>query len=136
MASTPSEDYFFYVNDFKILGTLLPLVSRRVCASTGGVLQMGEGRAAAGALCLPLRWLSPGLALERCLSCLQCSPPPRRPLQPKRGGLGPVCTWFCLARCFTFCFFGAGCRSCFQCCNGRVKLHPPAFLDTNLILEL
>ncbi|KYO29739.1 collagen alpha-1(VII) chain isoform B [Alligator mississippiensis] len=39
VASTPTEDYFFYVNDFKILGTLLPLVSRRVCASTGGVLQ-------------------------------------------------------------------------------------------------
>uniref|UniRef100_A0A8C3RII3 Collagen alpha-1(VII) chain n=1 Tax=Chelydra serpentina TaxID=8475 RepID=A0A8C3RII3_CHESE len=36
VASTPSEEYFFYVNDFKILGTLLPLVSQRVCASTGG----------------------------------------------------------------------------------------------------
>nr|XP_048713923.1 collagen alpha-1(VII) chain isoform X3 [Caretta caretta] len=41
VASTPTEDYFFYVNDFKILGTLLPLVSQRVCASTGGVLQTG-----------------------------------------------------------------------------------------------
>uniref|UniRef100_K7G4Y9 Collagen alpha-1(VII) chain n=1 Tax=Pelodiscus sinensis TaxID=13735 RepID=K7G4Y9_PELSI len=42
VASTPSDDYFFYVNDFKILSTLLPLVSRRVCASTGGVLQTGS----------------------------------------------------------------------------------------------
>uniref|UniRef100_A0A8C0GBP7 Collagen alpha-1(VII) chain n=1 Tax=Chelonoidis abingdonii TaxID=106734 RepID=A0A8C0GBP7_CHEAB len=33
VASTPTEDYFFYVNDFKILGTLLPLVSQRVCRS-------------------------------------------------------------------------------------------------------
>ncbi|XP_078518525.1 collagen alpha-1(VII) chain [Lissotriton helveticus] len=39
VASTPSDDYFFYVTDFKILGTLLPLVSRRVCTSTGGVLE-------------------------------------------------------------------------------------------------
>ncbi|XP_056384102.1 collagen alpha-1(VII) chain [Hyla sarda] len=37
VASTPTDDYFFYVNDFKILGTLLPLVSRKVCITTGGV---------------------------------------------------------------------------------------------------
>ncbi|XP_077132643.1 collagen alpha-1(VII) chain isoform X1 [Ranitomeya variabilis] len=37
VASTPTEDYFFYVTDFKILGTLLPLVSRKVCITTGGV---------------------------------------------------------------------------------------------------
>uniref|UniRef100_UPI0010A02E39 collagen alpha-1(VII) chain-like n=1 Tax=Podarcis muralis TaxID=64176 RepID=UPI0010A02E39 len=39
VASTPTEDYFFFVTDFKILSTLLPLVSRRVCTSTGGILQ-------------------------------------------------------------------------------------------------
>ncbi|MEE6520356.1 hypothetical protein FKM82_018199, partial [Ascaphus truei] len=39
VASTPADDFFFYVNDFKILGSLLPLVSRRVCVSTGGVLK-------------------------------------------------------------------------------------------------
>ncbi|XP_044133379.1 collagen alpha-1(VII) chain [Bufo gargarizans] len=37
VASTPVEDFFFYVNDFRILGTLLPLVSRKVCVSTGGL---------------------------------------------------------------------------------------------------
>lgn len=39
VASTPTEDYFFYVTDFKILATLLPLMSRKVCATTGGILQ-------------------------------------------------------------------------------------------------
>ncbi|XP_062977415.1 collagen alpha-1(VII) chain [Elgaria multicarinata webbii] len=39
VASTPTEDYSFYVNDFKILSTLLPLMSRKVCSSTGGILQ-------------------------------------------------------------------------------------------------
>ncbi|XP_013918283.1 PREDICTED: collagen alpha-1(VII) chain, partial [Thamnophis sirtalis] len=39
VASTPTEDYSFYVNDFKILASLLPLVSQKVCASTGGILQ-------------------------------------------------------------------------------------------------
>ncbi|XP_058023138.1 collagen alpha-1(VII) chain isoform X1 [Ahaetulla prasina] len=39
VASTPTEDYSFYVTDFKILASLLPLVSRKVCASTGGILQ-------------------------------------------------------------------------------------------------
>ncbi|XP_053155536.1 collagen alpha-1(VII) chain isoform X2 [Hemicordylus capensis] len=39
VASTPTPDYFFYVTDFNILGSLLPLVSRKVCSSTGGILQ-------------------------------------------------------------------------------------------------
>lgn len=44
VASTPTEDYSFYVTDFKILASLLPLVSQKVCASTGGILQtIGKG---------------------------------------------------------------------------------------------
>ncbi|XP_066452913.1 collagen alpha-1(VII) chain isoform X1 [Eleutherodactylus coqui] len=37
VASTPTDNFFFYVNDFRILRTLLPLVSRKVCVTTGGV---------------------------------------------------------------------------------------------------
>ncbi|TEA23988.1 hypothetical protein DBR06_SOUSAS21910072, partial [Sousa chinensis] len=37
IASQPTSDFFFFVNDFNILRTLLPLVSRRVCTSAGGV---------------------------------------------------------------------------------------------------
>lgn len=37
MASQPTSDFFFFVNDFSILRTLLPLVSRRVCTTVGGV---------------------------------------------------------------------------------------------------
>lgn len=37
VASQPTSDFFFFVNDFSILRTLLPLVSRRVCTSAGGV---------------------------------------------------------------------------------------------------
>ncbi|XP_018612087.1 collagen alpha-1(VII) chain [Scleropages formosus] len=37
VASQPESDYSFFVGDFKILGTLLPLVAPRVCASSGGV---------------------------------------------------------------------------------------------------
>ncbi|KAK2499530.1 hypothetical protein MC885_016479 [Smutsia gigantea] len=37
VASQPSSDFFFFVNDFTILRTLLPLVSRRVCTTAGGV---------------------------------------------------------------------------------------------------
>nr|XP_044992194.1 collagen alpha-1(VII) chain [Jaculus jaculus] len=37
VASQPTNDFFFFVNDFSILRTLLPLVSRRVCTSAGGV---------------------------------------------------------------------------------------------------
>lgn len=37
MASQPTDDFFFFVNDFSILRTLLPLISRRVCTTAGGV---------------------------------------------------------------------------------------------------
>ncbi|MBZ3877345.1 Collagen alpha-1(VII) chain, partial [Sciurus carolinensis] len=37
VASQPTNDFFFFVNDFSILRTLLPLISRRVCTTTGGV---------------------------------------------------------------------------------------------------
>ncbi|XP_036189535.1 collagen alpha-1(VII) chain isoform X2 [Myotis myotis] len=37
VASQPTSDFFFFVNDFSILRTLLPLVSRRVCTTAGGV---------------------------------------------------------------------------------------------------
>ncbi|XP_036905699.1 collagen alpha-1(VII) chain isoform X1 [Sturnira hondurensis] len=37
VASQPTGDFFFFVNDFSILRTLLPLVSRRVCTTAGGV---------------------------------------------------------------------------------------------------
>ncbi|KPP59426.1 collagen alpha-1(VII) chain-like, partial [Scleropages formosus] len=42
VASQPESDYSFFVGDFKILGTLLPLVAPRVCASSGGVYA-GDG---------------------------------------------------------------------------------------------
>ncbi|XP_018425152.1 PREDICTED: collagen alpha-1(VII) chain-like [Nanorana parkeri] len=47
VASTPADDFFFYVNDFKILTTLLPLVSRKVCVTTGGTY-LPEGSAYTG----------------------------------------------------------------------------------------
>lgn len=37
VASQPTGDFFFFVNDFSILRTLLPLISRRVCTTAGGV---------------------------------------------------------------------------------------------------
>ncbi|XP_005075021.1 collagen alpha-1(VII) chain [Mesocricetus auratus] len=37
VASQPTSDFFFFVNDFSILRTLLPLISRRVCTTAGGV---------------------------------------------------------------------------------------------------
>ncbi|KAM9592964.1 LOW QUALITY PROTEIN: collagen alpha-1(VII) chain [Trichechus inunguis] len=37
VASQPTSDFFFFVNDFSILRTLLPLVSRQVCTIVGGV---------------------------------------------------------------------------------------------------
>ncbi|XP_078241389.1 collagen alpha-1(VII) chain isoform X4 [Pogona vitticeps] len=48
VASTPTEDYSFYVTDFKILASLLPLVSRKVCATTGGILQISGTQAYTG----------------------------------------------------------------------------------------
>ncbi|XP_067908450.1 collagen alpha-1(VII) chain-like [Heterodontus francisci] len=38
ITSTPAKEYSFFVNDFKILRTLTPLISRRVCSITGGAL--------------------------------------------------------------------------------------------------
>lgn len=38
VASMPTEAFFFYVGDFKLLGTLVPLITRRVCTSVGGTL--------------------------------------------------------------------------------------------------
>lgn len=40
MASTPTDAFFFYVGDFKLLGTLVPLMTRRVCTSVGGTLRL------------------------------------------------------------------------------------------------
>ncbi|KAG5838425.1 hypothetical protein ANANG_G00223570 [Anguilla anguilla] len=37
IASEPTRDFSFFVGDFKILSTLLPLVAPHVCASSGGV---------------------------------------------------------------------------------------------------
>ncbi|KAG9332545.1 hypothetical protein JZ751_014643, partial [Albula glossodonta] len=42
VASEPRSDFSFFVGDFKILGTLLPLVAPRVCASSGGVYASDE----------------------------------------------------------------------------------------------
>lgn len=39
MASLPTDSFFFYVGDFKLLGTLVPLMTRRVCTSSGGTLR-------------------------------------------------------------------------------------------------
>ncbi|XP_051873525.1 collagen alpha-1(VII) chain [Pristis pectinata] len=39
ITSTPTEDYSYFVNDFKILRTLSPLISKRVCSTTGGTLE-------------------------------------------------------------------------------------------------
>uniref|UniRef100_A0A4X2JV88 Collagen alpha-1(VII) chain n=1 Tax=Vombatus ursinus TaxID=29139 RepID=A0A4X2JV88_VOMUR len=39
-ASEPPDVFFYFVNDFSILSTLLPLVSRRVCTTTGGTPQI------------------------------------------------------------------------------------------------
>lgn len=44
VASMPTDAFFFYVGDFKLLGTLVPLMTRRVCTSVGGTLRlMGMG---------------------------------------------------------------------------------------------
>ncbi|KAJ7406919.1 hypothetical protein WISP_130785 [Willisornis vidua] len=48
VASTPSEAFFFYVGDFKLLGTLVPLVTRRVCTSVGGTLRPLDGQSHTG----------------------------------------------------------------------------------------
>ncbi|KAL2299817.1 hypothetical protein Nmel_012667 [Mimus melanotis] len=43
VASTPTEAFFFYVGDFKLLDTLVPLMTRRVCTSVGGTLRLLDG---------------------------------------------------------------------------------------------
>lgn len=44
VASTPTDFFFYYVGDFKLLGTLVPLMTRRVCTSSGGTLRtLGTG---------------------------------------------------------------------------------------------
>ncbi|NXG56027.1 CO7A1 protein, partial [Hemiprocne comata] len=40
VASMPTDAFFFYVGDFKLLGTLVPLMTRRVCTSVGGNLRL------------------------------------------------------------------------------------------------
>lgn len=40
VASMPTEAFFFYVGDFKLLDTLVPLMTRRVCTSVGGTLRL------------------------------------------------------------------------------------------------
>lgn len=37
ISSQPSRDFIFFVGDFKLLNTLLPLVSPQVCSKAGGV---------------------------------------------------------------------------------------------------
>ncbi|KAI1234455.1 Collagen alpha-1(VII) chain, partial [Lamprotornis superbus] len=52
VASTPTEAFFFYVGDFKLLDTLVPLMTRRVCTSVGGTLRLLAGTRALGGVCL------------------------------------------------------------------------------------
>lgn len=40
MASMPTDAFFFYVGDFKLLDTLVPLITRRVCTTVGGTLRL------------------------------------------------------------------------------------------------
>ena len=40
VASMPTDAFFFYVGDFKLLGTLVPLMTRRVCTNVGGTLRL------------------------------------------------------------------------------------------------
>ncbi|NWH76187.1 CO7A1 protein, partial [Piaya cayana] len=48
VASVPTDAFFFYVGDFKLLGTLVPLMTRRVCTSVGGSLRLLDGPSHAG----------------------------------------------------------------------------------------
>ncbi|XP_065543694.1 collagen alpha-1(VII) chain [Lathamus discolor] len=48
VASMPTDAFFFYVGDFKLLGTLVPLMTRRVCTSVGGTLRTLDGTSPAG----------------------------------------------------------------------------------------
>ncbi|XP_069045767.1 collagen alpha-1(VII) chain isoform X3 [Lepisosteus oculatus] len=42
LASQPRNEFSFYIGDFKILNTLLPLVAPRVCSSSGGTYVSDE----------------------------------------------------------------------------------------------
>ncbi|NXD66125.1 CO7A1 protein, partial [Eolophus roseicapillus] len=48
VASMPTDAFFFYVGDFKLLGTLVPLMTRRVCTSVGGTLRTLDGTSHTG----------------------------------------------------------------------------------------
>lgn len=92
VASQPTSDFFFFVNDFSILRTLLPLISRRVCTTAGGV-----------PVTLPCKLLpilgTLILAWER--RPVHSSPltytVPQPPSQPMTLRLGPG-TWCCLSQ--------------------------------------
>nr|XP_041574710.1 collagen alpha-1(VII) chain isoform X10 [Taeniopygia guttata] len=43
VASMPTDAFFFYVGDFKLLDTLVPLMTRRVCTTVGGTLRLLDG---------------------------------------------------------------------------------------------
>ncbi|RLV99448.1 hypothetical protein DV515_00009730 [Chloebia gouldiae] len=43
VASMPTDAFFFYVGDFKLLDTLVPLITRRVCTTVGGTLRLLDG---------------------------------------------------------------------------------------------
>lgn len=43
ISSQPSRDFSSFVGDFKVLNTLLPLVSPRVCSKAGGVYASDGG---------------------------------------------------------------------------------------------
>lgn len=89
VASQPTSDFFFFVNDFTILRTLLPLVSRRVCTTAGGV--------PVALPCKLLPALAPWepLSLPRPLT-LDPNPPAQSPFQLVARPLAPE-TWCCLS---------------------------------------
>ncbi|KAM9799444.1 uncharacterized protein col7a1 [Syngnathus typhle] len=68
ISSKPSSDFTFFVGEFKLLNTLLPLVSPRVCSKAGGVYASDEAYSSAGNIqftgvtsdSLRFRWNSAG----------------------------------------------------------------------------
>lgn len=54
ISSQPSRDFSSFVGDFKVLNTLLPLVSPRVCSKAGGVYASdGRSKEKSQLFCLP-----------------------------------------------------------------------------------
>lgn len=54
ISSQPSRDFSSFVGDFKVLNTLLPLVSPRVCSKAGGVYASdGRSQEKSQLFCLP-----------------------------------------------------------------------------------